>query len=169
MPLPSLPNLYHSLCPISVFLLFPSHISVVFHDTLSVPFVQFNTTLHGLVEAILHTSPPPEIPICCPVWSLLLFNCVTAFVKCFFIRHMAQHSFTSPRQRMRIIVVERAHIPCITSHTHALEGMISVLCPFHGVPVCGSFHCICHNNTCNIPNQRMITDCSSHTSSFSSN
>ena len=90
------------------------------------------------------------------LWSLLLlFNCVTAFVKCFFIRHMAQHSFTSPRQRRRIIVGERAHISSITSHKHALRGMISVLCHFHGVPVCESFHCTCHNNTCNIPKQRM--------------
>ena len=101
---------------------FPPSFQLFFLDTLSIPFVQFISTLHGLFEAIPHTFPPPEIPfvalcdLCC-----CCFNCVAAFVECFFILHMAQHSFTSPRQKMRIIVVERVHISCITSHTHALR------------------------------------------------
>ena len=81
----SLPSPSHSPCPISAFLLFSHTFQLFFHDTLSALFVQFISTLHGLVEAIPHTSPPPEIPICCPVWYLLLlFNCVTVFVECFF-------------------------------------------------------------------------------------
>ena len=122
MPLPSLPiPSSFSLPYFSLLAVLPSF-QLFFLDTLSIPFVQFISTLHGLVEVILHTFPPPEIPICWPVWSLLLlFNCVAAFVELFFIRHTAQHSFTSPRQKMRIIVVERAHISCTTSHTHALR------------------------------------------------